>query len=338
MTVLVTGSAGFIGMHVVARLLDAGERVVGFDNRSDPGAAGLGHARADCNAGRTGYTDIHGDLVYPRALEKAVRAHRPDAVVHLAARTGLSHALADPHACQANNATAFLHVLEACRSAGVGHLVFASSAAVYGAGARLPQQESGCTDHPLSLPGALKKANEAAAHACAAHHGVAATGLRLFDVYGPWNRPDSDCFQRARELLSGEPVAAFERGARARDLVYIDDVVDAIVAVLERPATADPAWDAAQPDPASSRAPWRLFNVGSGLSLDHEDLVAALAHAAGREPASRKPAEPPTAEPAITQAATRALERATGWRPRTDLDTGLRRFLDWFRDFHGDEL
>jgi len=323
---------------VVARLLDAGETVVGFDNRSDPGAAGLGHARADRNAGRTGYTDIQGDLTYPRALEKAIRAHGPDRVVHLAARTGLSGALADPHACQATNSTGFLHVLEACRVGGVSHLVFASSAAAYGASERLPFRESDRADHPLSLPGALKKANEVVAHGYAAHHGLPVTGLRLFDIYGPWGRPDADYFQRAYQLMAGEAVPQFGPGGRARDHLYIDDAVDAVQSVLAHPPAGNGVPPANGPDPVRGRVPWRLFNVGSGTALDHEDLVEALASGLGCQPIERVPAEPIAGEPAVTRADLGALERTTGFRPKTDLQTGLSHFIDWFRDFHGDEL
>lgn len=338
MTILVTGSAGFIGMHLVARLLDRGETVVGFDNRSDPGSAGLGHARADQNAGRAGYTDVQGDLVYPRALEKTVRAHQPTRVIHLAAHPGAGDALGAAHACHAANSTGFLHVLEACRKAGIEHLVYASSLAVYGTDTPLPFSERACANRPLSLFAATEKANESVAHSYAYRYGLPTTGLRFARVYGSWGPPDSEPFTTTMRLLTEEPVPRYEASRIAHDYLAIDDAVAAVLAVLDRPAGLDSGHDRTfASGEAVTPAPWRIFNVGSGVDVPYEDLVAALAKQLDCQP-ERVAAPWPADLQTVSRADCTSLQQTTGWQPETDLDTGLARFLAWFRDFHGDDF
>ena len=321
MTTLITGAAGFIGMHLVERLLARGETVVGFDNRSGAAEWGLPHARADRLAGHPRYTDIHGDLIYPRALEKALHAHQPDTVVHLAARADPAACNADPHACAGVHLTGTLHLLEACRAVGIDHLLLASTAAVYDpvadADAPTACAETAPAAQPADFHAASRRAAELLAHGHAAGHGVPVTVARLFSVHGPWCRPDQIYSDWARRILAGEPVA----GMAPADHLDIGDAVDALEGLLD-----------AGPPPAAP-TPWRICNIARGEAVEQTSLVHALATALG---------QPAPAIGALNQAAwplgdSTPLRALTGWQPRTDPTAGMARFAAWYGEFHGDD-
>jgi len=328
MTVLVTGSAGFIGMHVVARLLADGETVVGFDNRDDYYDVGLKHARVDRNLGHPRYTEVEGDLVYPRALEKVMRAHRPRRVIHLAARPGAAESAARPHACAGANLTGFLHVLEACRTLAVEHLVFASASDVYGDNAGRALRETDAGDCPGSLHAASKRAGELMAASYASGFGLPVTALRLFSVYGPWGRPDMAYFEFTRRLLAGETIELHHQGRAARDLVHVDDAVEAIVRALALVPETGAGGRAGE-------APLRILNVGSGRSTAVADLVEALAGVIGCR-ARVEAVDGPPGNVALMRADTACLAAALGFVPAHDLAAGLAGFVDWYRMFHGE--
>jgi UDP-glucuronate 4-epimerase len=338
MRVLVTGAAGFVGFHVARALLARGDAVTGFDNVNDYYDVRLKEARLaelDRAAGGADYVFRRADLAERAAVEAAFAARGPfDRVIHLAAQAGVRHSLENPRAYVASNLVGFTNVLEACREAGTPHLTYASTSSVYGANAAMPFTESQGVDHPLQFYAATKRANELMAHAYSHLFRLPTTGLRFFTVYGPWGRPDMAPMIFARAILEGTPIKVFGFGAQSRDFTYVDDVVDGVVRASDRIAAPDPAWDARDPDPATSSAPFRLLNVGGGAPVALEAFIAALEAALGRravrEPVPMQPGDVPD-----TFADGSRLGRATGWRPAVPLEEGVRRFVAWYRDFHG---
>ncbi len=328
--ILVTGAAGFIGMHVAARLLDAGHRVVGFDNLNPYYDPALKRARLEVLATRPGWRFVAGDLVDAEAVSALFASARPAYVVHLAAQTGVRWSLENPSAYVQSNLVGFGNVLEACRHGQVAHLLYASSSSVYGANAKVPFAVTDNTDHPVSLYGATKKANEAMAHSYAHLFGLPCTGLRFFTVYGPWGRPDMAYWKFAEAILDGRPIEVFGDGQLERDFTYVDDVVEAVVRLVERPATPDPAWRADAPDPATSSAPWRLYNVGNHTPVTVAALVDLLEQLCGR-PARRVFKPKPPGDVDATFADVTALAEAVDFRPSTPLAEGLARFVAWFQ-------
>jgi len=328
--VLVTGAAGFIGMHVAARLLDLGHTVTGFDNLNPYYDPALKRARLACLDGRPGWRFVAGDLADPAAVTGVFAAARPTHVVHLAAQAGVRWSLDHPADYVQSNLVGFGNVLEACRHGRVAHLVYASSSSVYGANTKVPFAVADNTDHPVSLYAATKKANEAMAHAYAHLFGLPCTGLRFFTVYGPWGRPDMAYWKFTEAILADRPIDVFGGGHLERDFTYVDDVVEAIVRLVERPATPDPSWDGAAPDPATSSAPWRLYNIGNHSPVKVADLVDMLERICGR-PARRVMKPKPPGDVDATFADVTALAAAVDFRPATPLEEGLRRFVAWFR-------
>jgi UDP-glucuronate 4-epimerase len=312
MKVLVTGAAGFIGMHVARRLLEAGAEVVGVDDLNGYYDPALKRARLATLEGSPGFTFVRADIADRAAMAALFDAGRFGRVVHLAAQAGVRHSLKDPHAYADANLVGFVNVLEGCRHAGVGHLVYASSSSVYGGNVRMPFAERDPVDHPSSLYAATKKANELMAHAYAHLYGLPATGLRFFTVYGPWGRPDMAAFLFVDAILSGRPIDVFNHGDLRRDFTYVDDVVEGVVRVLDRPPAADPAHDPADPDPSRSRAPYRVFNIGNSDPVPLLEFVAAIEAALGR----------------------RAQLRLLPMQPG-DVREGVRRFVDWYRGHYG---
>lgn len=334
MTILVTGTAGFIGAHVAMRLLERGERVVGIDNLNDYYDVDLKRARLAQFARHPGYTHLHADLADREAAEAAFAAHAPERVVHLAAQAGVRYASANPHAYVSSNVAGFLHVLEGCRAHGVAHLVFASTSSVYGAGTRMPFSEHQGTDHPLSLYAATKKANEAMAHSYAHLYGIACTGLRFFTVYGPWGRPDMAPILFARAILAGEPLRVFNHGRHKRSFTYIDDIVEGVVRALDAPPRRDPHWDGAAPDPASSGvASWRLYNIGHERPVELLHFIHVLERCLGREAKLEmlplQPGDVPDTEADVSD-----LVAAVGYTPSTPVEEGVARFADWYRTYY----
>jgi UDP-glucuronate 4-epimerase len=330
--VLVTGAAGFIGYHIAQRLLVDGRTVVGVDNLNSYYDPKLKKARL---AGLLAQTKFHFeqcDLADRHAMAALFAAHRFAHVVHLAAQPGVRYSLLDPHAYVDANVVSFLNILEGCRQVGSEHLIYASSSSVYGGNTRMPLRASDNTDHPLSLYGATKKANESMAHSYSSLFGLPATGLRFFTVYGPWNRPDMAMWLFTAAIMDGKPIKLFNNGRMRRDFTYIDDVTEGVVRLLGYPPSPDPEWSGATPAAATSNAPWRLYNIGNSQPVELLDVVWLLENAIGR-PAIREflPMQP--GDVIETYADSSDLERAVGFRPNTSIHDGVRVFVDWFRTY-----
>jgi UDP-glucuronate 4-epimerase len=333
MKILVTGAAGFIGFFTAGRLLDLGHEVVGLDNLNDYYDPALKRARLAQLKGRNGFHFIRADLADRLAIEALFEAERPQRVVHLAAQAGVRHSLTNPHAYIASNVTGFLHILEGCRAIGAEHLVFASSSSVYGANTEMPFSVHKGADHPLSLYGATKKSNELMAHSYAHLYRLPVTGLRFFTVYGPWGRPDMALFTFTRKIFAGEPIDIYNHGRHSRDFTYIDDIVEGVVRIVARIPAPDPAWNGAAPDPGSSSAPYRLYNIGNHNAVELMDFVAALERATGRVAAKNfLPMQP--GDVAATYADVGDLIRDAGFAPNTPLADGIERFVAWYRDYY----
>jgi UDP-glucuronate 4-epimerase len=333
MRILVTGAAGFIGYHTAARLLDQGHDVIGFDNLSPYYDVSLKEARLARLKEHARFRFLQADLADRTVVEATFAEERPERVIHLAAQAGVRYSIEQPHAYISSNVTGFLHVLEGCRHHDVKHLVYASTSAVYGANRKLPFDVSDGTDHPVSLYGATKKANEMMAHSYAYLFGLPVTGLRFFTVYGPWGRPDMSLFLFTRQILAGEPIKVFNYGRHARDFTYIDDAAEGVVRALDVVATPDPNWRAESPDPATSSAPYRLYNIGNHSPVTLLDYIAAIEKALDKKAKLELvPLQPGDVEE--TYADVEALHAATGFQPSTPLEIGIERFVTWYRDYY----
>ncbi len=333
MKVLVTGAAGFIGMHVVQRLAGRGDEVVGIDNLNAYYDPGLKQARLGELDELRGFRFERLDIVDGAALDALFSREGFDRVVHLAAQAGVRYSIDNPLAYGESNLAGFLNVLEACRRHPVQHLVYASSSSVYGGNTKMPFSESDSVDHPVSLYAATKKANELMAHTYSHLYGIATTGLRFFTVYGPWGRPDMAYFSFTRDMLAGKPIAVYNDGRMMRDFTYIDDIVDGVVAVLDKPATPDPGFNAAAPDPALSHAPYRVFNIGNQDPVALGEFIATIERTLGVDAVKHyKPMQP--GDVVATHADVSALRAWTGLVPRTPLAVGVGRFVDWYRRYH----
>jgi UDP-glucuronate 4-epimerase len=334
MRVLVTGVAGFIGMHVADLLLHRGDEVVGFDSVNAYYDPALKEARLERLRGRPGFTFVKGHLEDREAVTSLFAEHRPDAVVNLAAQAGVRYSLEDPGAYVDANLVGFANVLEGCRTVGAGHLVYASSSSVYGLNAALPFATVDPVDHPVSLYAATKKANELMAHTYSHLFGLPTTGLRFFTVYGPWGRPDMALFLFTRAILAGEPIRIFNHGRMRRDFTYIDDIADGVVRVLDRPAAPDPDFDAGAPRPDSSSAPFRLYNIGNDQPVELERCVELLEAELGRS-AVRRYEDIQPGDVAATWADVDSLRRDVGFTPSTSIEEGIHRFVAWYRGYFG---
>ena len=332
MNLLVTGVAGFIGAHVAQRLLARGDRVVGIDNLNDYYPVTLKHDRLARLEGRAEFRFERIDLADRAAMAALFAEHRFERVVHLAAQAGVRYSLTHPMAYVDSNLVGFAHVLEGCRQHGVQHLVYASSSSVYGGNAKRPYDERDGVDHPVSLYAATKKANEAMAHSYSHLYGLPTTALRFFTVYGPYGRPDMAPSLFAEAMLAGRPLQLFNSGDMLRDFTYVDDVVEGVLRVLDKPATPDPRYDPLRPDPATSSAPWRVFNIGHSEPVRLLDIVAALERALGVQ-AQRELLPMQPGDVLSTEASMAALEDWVGFRPLTGLDEGIARFAEWFRRY-----
>ena len=333
MKVLVTGAAGFIGMHVVQRLVARGDSVVGIDNLNAYYDPSLKQARLAELAGLDVFRFERMDIVDRAALDALFAIERFDMVVHLAAQAGVRYSIDNPLAYGESNLSGFLNVLEACRHYPVRHLVYASSSSVYGGNARMPFLESDSVDHPVSLYAASKKANELMAHTYSHLYAIPTTGLRFFTVYGPWGRPDMAYFSFTRDMLDGTPIAVYNGGKMMRDFTYIDDIVDGVVAVLDKPATPDPMFDPAAPNPGTSKAPYRVFNIGNQDPVALGEFIATIERALGVVAIKQfKPMQP--GDVVATHADVSALREWTGVAPRTPLGVGIGRFAEWFKRYY----
>jgi UDP-glucuronate 4-epimerase len=332
MTILVTGTAGFIGNEIALRLLGRGERVVAVDNLTPYYDVALKQARLARLAGTGDFVESRIDLADRAAVARLFADHAPRRVIHMAAQPGVRYSLEHPHDYADSNLTAFLNILEGCRAAGVEHLVYASSSSVYGGNAKIPFSEHDAADHPVSLYAATKRANELMAHCYAHLYGFPATGLRFFTVYGPWGRPDMAPMLFAKAITEGRPIDVFNGGEMRRDFTYIDDIVEGVLRTADCIPAPDPTAGA---DPAASPiAPHRVFNIGNGAAVDLMRFIAVMEEALGRKAAMNMlPMQPGDVK--ATWADTSDLVAATGWKPETTIEEGVPRFVEWYRGFYG---
>ena len=334
MKVLLTGSAGFIGMHCIERLLARGDTVVGVDNLNDYYEVSLKEARLARIAGHENFSFHRVSVEDKDAMAALFAAERPDRVIHLAAQAGVRYSLENPHAYIDANLQGFINILEGCRHNGVEHLVYASSSSVYGGNELMPFSEHHSVDHPVSLYAATKKANELMAHTYSHLYGLPTTGLRFFTVYGPWGRPDMALFMFTRAMLAGETINVFNEGRMVRDFTYIDDIVEGVIRVLDKVAQPNPDFDPLQPDPQTSTAPFRVFNIGNGNPTPLMDYIGALEEALGITAKKNMMPMQPGDVPA-TSADTAELFKWVGFAPDTDVRDGVKRFVEWYLAYHG---
>ncbi|SDH56612.1 NAD-dependent epimerase [Roseospirillum parvum] len=334
MTILVTGSAGFIGFHTARRLLKAGRRVVGFDVVNAYYDPALKEARLDQLKAYPGFTEVRRDLADRAALDAAFAEHKPRAVIHLAAQAGVRYSVENPGAYVDSNLVGFANLLECCRAAEVAHLVYASTSSVYGANTAQPFAETQGVGHQMSLYAATKRANEVMAHAYAHLFNLPTTGLRFFTVYGPWGRPDMALFKFTKAMLAEQPIEVFNHGRMARDFTYIDDIVDGVLRVLDHIPTPDPDWDPANPRPDTSGiAPFRVYNIGRGAPVALNDFIEVLEKTLGMK-AQRRLLDMQPGDVPSTHADISALSHDTGYQPQTSVEEGVPNFVHWYRQFH----
>lgn len=330
---LVTGCAGFIGMHCAQRLLERGERVVGIDNLNAYYDVGLKHARLGRLRGQGEFTFEQIDVADRDAMHALFARVRPHRVLHLAAQAGVRYSIDQPDDYTDSNLLGFGNILQGCRAQQVEHLVFASSSSVYGGNAKLPFSERDAVDHPVSYYAATKKANEVMAHAYAHLYGIPTTGLRFFTVYGPWGRPDMALFKFTRAMLAGETIDVYGEGQLVRDFTYIDDIVEGVLRVLDKPATPDAAFDPLSSSPGSGLAPYRIFNIGNSAPTLLMDYIHALEEALGMVALKRMlPLQP--GDMHSTAADMSALASWVGFAPHTPVRDGVARFVHWYKDFY----
>jgi UDP-glucuronate 4-epimerase len=331
--ILVTGAAGFIGFHLAERLLERGEEVIGLDNLNDYYDIRLKEARLRRLMEQPSFQFVKGDLADQQAVADLFERERPRQVVNLAAQAGVRYSLTNPHAYANSNVVGFLNVLEACRHGAIEHLVFASSSSVYGANTQLPFSVEDNVDHPLSLYAASKKANELMAHSYAHLYDMPCTGLRFFTVYGPWGRPDMAYFTFTEAISLGRPIDLYNFGHHRRDFTYIDDIVEGIMRVLDHPAQPNSEWRGDAPDPASSTAPYRLYNIGNRQPVELLYLIELLENALQRKAKKNLlPMQPGDVIDTVADVA--ALERDFGFAPATPIEQGIARFVAWYREYH----
>ena len=334
MKVLVTGAAGFIGMHCIERLLARGDQVVGIDNLNDYYDVTLKESRLSRIADHAAFRFHRVSIEDKEAMAGIFAEEKPDRVIHLAAQAGVRYSLENPHTYIDANLQGFMNILEGCRHHDVAHLAYASSSSVYGGNAQMPFSEHHSVDHPVSLYAATKKANELMAHTYSHLYGLPTTGLRFFTVYGPWGRPDMALFLFTDAIRNGRPIDVFNQGAMVRDFTYIDDIVEGVIRVLDKTATPDPDFDPMNPDPGTSTAPFRVFNIGNGNPTPLMDYIGALEDALGMTAEKNMMPMQPGDVPA-TSADTSELRDWVGFAPNTDVRDGVQRFVDWYIGYYG---
>jgi UDP-glucuronate 4-epimerase len=332
MKVLVTGSAGFIGSTLVLRLLARGDIVIGIDNHNEYYDPAVKESRLARYANHSNYTHLRIDLADRKAMEDCFATHKPQRVVNLAAQAGVRYSIENPLAYIDSNIVGFAHVLEGCRHHGVEHLVYASSSSVYGANTAMPFSVHQNVDHPLSLYAASKKANELMAHTYSQLYRLPTTGLRFFTVYGPWGRPDMALFKFTKAILAGEPIQVFNYGKHRRDFTYVDDIVEGVIRILDRPASSNPNWNGDEPDPGTSKAPWRVYNIGNSSPVELMDYIGALEQALGKK-AEMELLPLQAGDVPDTYANVDDLVEQFNYKPATTVEDGITRFVGWYRDY-----
>jgi len=337
MNVLVTGAAGFIGMHVALRLLQRGDNVVGIDNLNDYYDPQLKRDRLHLLKNHSSFIFASMDLADNGAIAALFAQHQFDLVVNLAAQAGVRYSVENPRAYIDSNVVGFLNILEGCRNHNIKHLVYASSSSVYGANERLPFSVNDSVDHPLSMYAATKKSNELMAHSYSSLFNLPTTALRFFTVYGPWGRPDMALFKFTKAIINNEEIPVFNFGNHRRDFTYIDDICEGIVRVLDNPAKPNASWDGAQPDPGSSKFPWRVYNIGNATPVMLMDYIKAIEKALGKSARMKMlPLQP--GDVPDTHADVQDLISDTGFKPQTSVDEGIAKFVDWFVAYYNDTL
>jgi UDP-glucuronate 4-epimerase len=331
--ILVTGAAGFIGMSTSLRLLARGDEVVGLDNMNDYYAVSLKESRLKCLTSQPGFRFIKGDIADRTAMDKLFADERFDKVIHLAAQAGVRYSIQNPHAYVDSNLVGFVNILEGCRHYKVMHLVYASSSSVYGGNTKMPFSEHDSVDHPVSLYAATKKANELMAHTYSHLYGLPTTGLRFFTVYGPWGRPDMSPFLFAGAILNNRPIDVFNHGNMQRDFTYIDDIVEGVIRSMDRTAEANPAYVPDDADPATSTAPYRVFNIGNNQPVQLLDFIGAIEFAIGKK-AEKRLLPMQDGDVQATYADTALLNDWVGFAPSTPIQDGIDRFVAWYRDYY----
>ncbi len=334
MRVLLTGAAGFIGYHTATALLARGDEVVGVDNVNDYYDPRLKEARLARLVGKPGFTLIRADIADRDAMARAFAEVKPDAVINLAAQAGVRYSITHPHVSVQTNIIGFLNVLEGCKLHGVKHLVYASSSSVYGANTTMPWSVHHNVDHPLTLYAVTKKSNELMAHNYAHLFRLPVTGLRFFTAYGPWGRPDMALFIFTKAILEGRPIDVFNNGQMSRDFTYVDDIVEGVVRVLDRPPVPNPAWSGDDPDPATSNAPYRVFNIGNSRPTELLRYIELIEETVGKK-SVRNMLPMQQGDIPASWADVEALTEATGYTPRTPVEVGVPRFVQWYREYHG---
>ena len=333
MKILVTGAAGFIGFHLTKALRLQGHVVVGLDNINDYYDVRLKQARLALIESDNQFQFIKADLSDRAIIEQIFEEGQFDAVINLAAQAGVRYSIENPHSYIDSNVTGFLHILEGCRHHKIGHLIYASSSSVYGLDEAMPFQESQSADHPLALYGATKKANEMMAHSYSHLYGLPTTGLRFFTVYGPWGRPDMALFLFTKAIFDGKPINVFNHGKMVRDFTYIDDIVEGIVRLVDKPAVSNDDFNPLSPDSGSSPAPYRLFNIGNSQPVALMDYISALEKAIGRE-AEKNYLPMQAGDAKATNADTSRLEEWVGFAPSTSVEDGVAKFVAWYREYY----
>ena len=336
MKILVTGAAGFIGYHTAKALLDRGDEVVGLDNLNDYYDVRLKYARLDQIKARPGFTFVKLDLADREGMKELFSRERFDRVIHLAAQAGVRYSIQNPLAYVESNVVGTANVLEGCRHNGVGHLVYASTSSVYGANTKMPFSVHQNVDHPLSFYAATKKANELMAHTYAHLYSLPVTGLRFFTVYGPWGRPDMALFLFTRNILAGRPIDVFNYGHHRRDFTYVGDIAQGVVRACDRVATGNPAWNSDAPDPASSKAPYRLYNIGNNEPVELLTYIRTLEECLGKK-AEMNLLPLQAGDVPDTWANIDELTRDVGYTPDTPVSVGIRNFVDWYLEYYKDD-
>jgi UDP-glucuronate 4-epimerase len=332
--VLVTGAAGFIGFNLSRRLVEQGVQVVGLDNMNDYYDVRLKQARLEILTSRPEFSFLQMDLADQDAMASVFKANHFDVVVNLAAQAGVRYSLVNPHAYVSSNLVGFTNILEGCRHSNVGHLVFASSSSVYGANTRMPFSVHHNVDHPVSLYAATKKANELMAHTYSHLYGLKATGLRFFTVYGPWGRPDMALFLFTDAILKDKPIKVYNQGRMRRDFTYTDDIVEGVCRVKESLPKPNPNWKGDAPDPGTSYAPYKLYNIGNNQPVELMDFIATLEKVLGKK-AKKELLDMQPGDVPATYADVDDLMKEVGFKPQTSIETGIRRFVDWYKSYYG---